>query len=204
MTNHNLTPKQQRFVDEYLIDMNATQAYIRAGYTARGNAAEVNAIRLLRNAQVAALVDEGRKAISERTELTQEQVVTELAKIGFSDVRKLFDENGALIPIHMLSDEAAACLSSFEVVTRRPPGGGEGEVEHVVKVKLWDKPSALVNLGKHLGGFNDKSTVNHQHLHLHQRTPEESRNMLEDRLREALAKVAKTIEHKEGDDDKMD
>ena len=62
-----MTPKQQRFVEEYLVDLNASAAYARAGYVARGNSAEVNASRLLRNAQVASAVSAGRTALAEST-----------------------------------------------------------------------------------------------------------------------------------------
>ena len=70
-----LTPKQARFVEEYLVDMNGAAAYRRAGYTARGNAAEVNASRLLRNAKVAAAVQKAVEARSERTAVTADAVL---------------------------------------------------------------------------------------------------------------------------------
>lgn len=149
-----LTPKQSRFVDEYLIDLNATQAAIRAGYSAK--TAEQQASRLLRNVKVQALVDEQMKARSERTEITQDMVLRELAKIGFSDIRKLFTGGGSLIPVSDLDDDAAACLSSIEITTRKARGGNDDEVEEVSKVRLWDKRAALVDIGKHLGMFKDK------------------------------------------------
>ena len=65
-----LTPKQQRFVEEYLVDLNASAAYRRAGYAAKGNSAEVNAVRLLRNAQVAAAIETAKADRSEETRIT--------------------------------------------------------------------------------------------------------------------------------------
>lgn len=152
-----LTDKQQRFVEEYLIDCNATQAAIRAGYSAK--TAEQQGSRLLRNVQVRAAVDAGREATSEKLEITKERVLGELAKIGFSDIRKMFGPGGHLLPIDALDDDAAAALSSIEVVTRKVPGGEEAEVEHVAKIKVWDKRAALVDIGKHLGMFVEK----HEH-----------------------------------------
>ena len=70
-----LTAKQKRFVAEYLIDLNATAAYRRAGYTGRGNAAEVAAHNLLRNIKVAAAVSDATQKRSERTEITQDMVL---------------------------------------------------------------------------------------------------------------------------------
>ena len=81
-----LTPRQQRFVEEYLVDLNATQAAIRAGYAVSG--ASVEGVRLLGNAKIAEAVAEARKMQSERVNLRADDVVRELMKIGFSDIRK--------------------------------------------------------------------------------------------------------------------
>jgi phage terminase small subunit len=61
-----LTPKQQRFVAEYCVDFNATAAYIRAGYEARGNSAEVSACRLLRNAKVKKAIERKQREVAKR------------------------------------------------------------------------------------------------------------------------------------------
>lgn len=82
-----LTPRQQRFVDEYLIDLNATQAAIRAGYSA--GSAEVEGSRLLRNAKVAAEVSSRKAERSERTEITQDRVLAELWAIATADPNEL-------------------------------------------------------------------------------------------------------------------
>jgi phage terminase small subunit len=84
-----LTPKQQRFVEEYLVDFNGSAAYRRAGYAARGNAAEVNAARLLRNAKVQQAIAAGQAALSERTEITQEMVLERWWKIATADPNDL-------------------------------------------------------------------------------------------------------------------
>ena len=70
-----LTDRQRRFVEEYLLDLNATAAYRRAGYKAAGNAAETNAARLLRNDQVSAAIKEAQAARSGRTLVTADEVI---------------------------------------------------------------------------------------------------------------------------------
>lgn len=148
-----LNDKQKRFVAEYLIDLNATQSAVRAGYSAR--TAYSQGQRLLKHVEVATALESGYAKVADKLEITQERIAAELAKIGFSDIRRMFTPSGALVPLHELCDDAAGALSSFEVVTKRVPGGEASEVEHVAKIKLWDKRAALVDLGKHVGMFKE-------------------------------------------------
>lgn len=154
-----LTPKQQAFVAEYLIDLNATQAAIRAGYSEK--TAQEQASRLLSNVIVSEAIQAAMQERSKRTEITQDMVLRELARIGFSDIRKLFNESGSLKRVEELDDDAAAFVSSVEVVTRKVPGGEDNEVEHTAKIKMWDKRAALVDVGKHLGMFKETVNLNH-------------------------------------------
>lgn len=149
-----LTPKQEAFVREYLIDLNATQAAIRAGYSEK--TAYSQGQRLLKNVEIAQALETAMAARSQRTEVTADRVLAELAKIGFGDIRKMFTESGSLVPVRELDDDAAACLSSIEITTRKVRGGDDDEVEEVSKLKLWDKRAALVDIGRHLGMFTDK------------------------------------------------
>lgn len=155
-----LTPKQARFVEEYLVDLNATQAAIRAGYS-RDTAHSIGHENLSKP-EIQAALSESMAERSQRTEITADRVLRELAKIGFSDIRQMFTEGGGLRRVECLDDEAAAALSSVEVVTRRVPGSDrdDPEYENVTKIKLWDKRAALVDIGRHLGMFNDKLEVN--------------------------------------------
>ena len=157
-----MNPKQSRFVDEYLVDLNATQAYIRAGYVARGNASEVNAARLLRNAQVQAAITIRMKDREKRTEITQDRVLNELAKIGFADIRKAVQwgdgisvqdqesgemviSNGvSLIGSEQIDNDTAAAISEIS------------QTAQGLKIKMHDKKGALVDIGRHLGMFKDK------------------------------------------------
>lgn len=152
-----LTAKQQRFVEEYLVDLNATQAAIRAGYSEA--TAKEQGSRLLTNVNIAEAIAEAQKARSERTGITADRVLQELARIGFSDLRNCLTSEGHLVDPQDWDDDTAAAISSLEVVkTNR----GEKEekdrpIEYTHKIKVWDKNSALEKIGKHLGMFVDRS-----------------------------------------------
>lgn len=150
-----LTARQSRFVDEYLIDLNATQAAIRAGYSEK--TAKSQGQRLLTNVDIESAIQQRMKAREQRTEVTQDRVLRELARLGFSDIRKLFTTGGQLRSVHDLDDDIAAAVQSVEVVTKMLPGadGEEPDIEYVHKIKLWDKNSALEKIAKHLGMFAD-------------------------------------------------
>lgn len=148
--------RHERFAQELAKGASQVEAYRLAGYAP----IEANASRLIRNDKVATRVAELKLAAAERTEITKARVLEELGKIGFSDIRKMFT-NGGLQRIEDLDDDAAACLSSVEVITRRVPGcdRDDPEYENVSKIKLWDKRAALVDIGKHFGMFTEK----HEH-----------------------------------------
>lgn len=148
-----LTPRQQRFVAEYLIDLNATQAAIRSGYSAK--TAEVQGPRLLGNVRVADAIAKAMKAREKRTEITQDRVLQELARIAFFDIRRLYNANGTLKKPHELDDEAAAVLSAVEVVESLA-GGQEGVIATTKKAKVFDKGNALTLAMRHLGMLKDK------------------------------------------------
>jgi phage terminase small subunit len=149
-----LTPRQAAFVAEYLVDLNATKAAIRSGYsekTAHSIGHENLSKPEIQQALTAAMQDR-----AERTQVTQDMVIAELAKIGFSDLRKVMTDAGALIPVQEWEDDMAGAISSVEIV-RRPNGERDENdrpiIEDVVKLRVWDKLNALEKLGKHLGMF---------------------------------------------------
>src|SRR3954449_4422091 len=107
-----LNDRQCRFVEQYLVDLNATQAAIRAGYSA-ATANQIGA-RLLANVKVAAAIAEARAARSRRTEVTQDRVVLELARVAFGDPRRVMSwgQGGVrLRPSAELADEEAAIVA---------------------------------------------------------------------------------------------
>jgi phage terminase small subunit len=150
-----LTPRQATFVEEYLKDLNATQAAIRAGYAER--TANREGSRLLSNVDIAATIAEGQAKRSARTKITADRVLTEFARMGFIDLGTLF-KGGSLLAIETLDKDDRAGITGLEVVTRRK---GEGEVEYVAKVKT-DKGTALLALARHLG--LDKLTIQDQRV----------------------------------------
>jgi phage terminase small subunit len=154
-----LTAKQERFVAEYLIDLNATQAAIRAGYSKK--TAEKIGSENLRKPEIAAHLSASMKAREIRTEITQDRVLAEFAKIAFLDPRKFYDEAGNLIPIHKLDDDTAAALGGMDVSAVR---SADGDIDYTKKIKIIDKKGALDSIARHLGMFTDKTEVKHSGL----------------------------------------
>ena len=154
-----LTAKQQQFVAEYLIDLNATQAAIRAGYSKR--TAEWQGPQLLGKTHVAEAVALAMKARSRRTEVTADRVLQEYAKLAFLDPRRFYDDKGCLIPVFELPADVAAALSGMEVTIERAGKDEDGKQEFadVTKIKFVDKKGALDSVARHLGMFNDKMAL---------------------------------------------
>ena len=151
-----LTPKQARFVDEYLCDLNATQAAARAGYSAR--TANEQGSRLLANVSVRSALSEAMKAREKRTHITQDRVLQELARLAFSDIRKAFKEDGTLKLPQDLDDDTAAAMAGIDTITSSVHGGDEEAPLSLTtkKVKIADKNAALTLAMRHLGMLNDK------------------------------------------------
>jgi len=143
-----LTAKQARFVAEYLVDLNATQAAIRAGYSAK--TAQEQGSRLLSHVMVAEAVKAGKAKQLEQADLTAIRVLEEYRRLGFSDVGDIFDEQGRLKPIKQLPPAVRAAIASVKA-TKKNLTAGDGVTEDVVEVKLWDKLKALNDLAKHFG-----------------------------------------------------
>lgn len=150
-----LTAKRQRFVDEYLVDLNATQAAIRAGYSKK--AARSCGQRLLTFADVAAAIAAKQKKVAEKLDLDATTVLRDLLIHARTDIRKAYDKNGRLLPVHELPDELALVIGSIKVFEEFE-GSGENRVQvgEVRELKFTDRLRALELLGKHLKLFVDK------------------------------------------------
>lgn len=146
--------KHERFVAEYLIDLNATQAAIRAGYSEK--TANREGSRLLSNADIAKAIAERKERQLATADLTAARVLEELRRLAFADPRRLFDENGRLKPITDWSAEDAACLASFEITSQKVKGSEDDEWETVKKIRVWDKTKALDLVAKHFGLLKEK------------------------------------------------
>lgn len=144
-----MTKKQKLFCDEYLIDLNATQAAIRAGYSP-DSAADIG-YENLKKPDIRAYIDKAMAERSKRTGINQDRVLQELARIGFAKITDVLDPTTAKIKADA-SDDDLACIQSVKI---KP---NEFGIER--EVKLCDKKAALELLGKHLGMFQNNLNVN--------------------------------------------
>lgn len=141
-----LNVKQKRFVEEYLIDLNATQAAIRAGYSEK--TAYSSGQRLLKHIDIQAAIQKRQSKRAFRTEVTQDRLINELAWLGFSDLRKVATwdttpESIKLTGSADIDDDTAAALSEISLT---PTG---------FKMKMYDKLGALDKLARHLGMYSE-------------------------------------------------
>lgn len=143
--NH-VTRKQKRFIEEYLIDLNATQAAIRAGYSP--DTAKSIGSENLTKPDIQAHIARAMAERSRRTGVNADRVVMELAKIAFVNANEVIDPKTATIREDALPEDTAA-IQSVKVKTF-----GEDGLER--EIKMADKLRALELLGKHLGMFKDK------------------------------------------------
>lgn len=151
-----LSLKHQRFVAEYLKDLNATQAAIRAGYSEK--TANQQGPALLVNPGISAAIAEGQAKQLEQAHLD----ATETKKvIGWQcrrDIRRLFDSDGNLRPIHTLSEEEASYIDGLDVVKRNVTAG-DGQTDTVLKLKLANRQGYVEMAAKHFGLLVDKGEV---------------------------------------------
>jgi len=165
-----LTPKQKIFVNEYLVDLNATRAY-KAAYPNCKKEETINAAasRMLRNVKVRDFIDERMKEREKRTEITQDKVLNEIAKIAFANgtdfakiVQKSYMKNKLDAQGHLLEEEEIFYNDVELVLTDDLPEdkkkaiSGIKNTKYGIEVASCDKVRALELLGKHLGMFKDK------------------------------------------------
>lgn len=153
-----LNDRQKRFADEWLIDMNGTQAAIRAGYSEK--TANEQAARLLANVSIQEYLEGKREKLAEKVEITQERILQELAFMAFSDPRAYFHPDGTMKGIHELDNGSAAALASLEIEEVFSSGKDKKKSGEIKKFKRWDKRAAIETLNKMLG-FN--APEKHQH-----------------------------------------
>lgn len=151
-----MTDKEQRFIAEYLVDLNATQAAIRAGYSEK--TANRIASRLLSKVDISAEIAVRKAKQLAKADLTATRVLEELRRLAFSDVRKLFDEQGDLRPLGELSDEDAAAIAGLEVIIKNAKAG-DGQTDTIHKIKVWDKTRSLEMLAKHFALLTERVDV---------------------------------------------
>ena len=147
-----LTAKQKRFIEEYLIDLNATQAAIRAGYSPQ-SAKEIGYENLTKP-HIRARVDKAMAKRSKRIGINAERILIELARIGLLNPDNVVNFGSATVKTESSEDDLAA-IASIKVKTIPMEDGDMVERE----VRFHDKIKALELAGKHLGMFKDKVEV---------------------------------------------
>lgn len=159
-----LSPKQRRFVEEYLVDLNATQAAIRAGYSV--TSARALGCQLLSKPDVADAVKAGQTKLAKKSGVTAERLIEEYAKLGFSNMADYITGEGAErgVDLSALTRDQAAAISEMTVETYLEGKGDEAERIKRVKFKLADKKGALDSMARHLGMFTDHLVVKHDPL----------------------------------------
>ncbi len=155
-----LTPRQAAFAAEYLVDLNATQAAIRAGYSVK--TAKVIGAENLTKPAIFSIIQSGHAARLERTRISADSVLTELAKLGYSNILDYvtIDEAGqASVDLRNMTREQAAALTELTIEETTERDGKELKAVRRTKIKLADKRGALEAIGRHLGLFKEKLEI---------------------------------------------
>ncbi len=147
-----LTLKMKRFIEEYLVDLNATQAAIRAGYSPESaySIGDEN----LKKPVIKNAIDKALAERSRRTGINQDRILLELAKIAFLNPIDVIDMDEATIRGDANREDTAA-IASVKVKTIPTPDGNIVERE----VKTYDKLKALEQIGRHLGMWKDNINI---------------------------------------------
>lgn len=140
-----LTAKQERFVLEYLVDSNATQAAIRAGYKAKN--ADVVSSQLLGKSWVADAINKAKSKLSKKLLLKAEDVLLELARLAVVDTSEAFNLDGSVKPLHEIPEDVRRAIAGIEL--EAAPKGSRRKGARIKKLRFWSKTEALNMLGRH-------------------------------------------------------
>ena len=146
--NNGLSPKQKLFVNEYPVDLNATEAALRAGYSPKS--AKVIGAENLSKPAISAALEKAMTARAEQIEITAESVVKELASIAFANINDVATWQSGEVTVLDSATSTADALSAVAQVTSTASG---------LQLKMHDKQAALVTLGKHLGMFRERHQI---------------------------------------------
>lgn len=151
-----LTPKQRLFCDEWLIHRNATRAYLKA-YGGQYDSARVEGCKHLTKPNIRAYLDQKLSEIEKKYEMNLETCISGLSRIATANMMDYINNDGT-VDLSVLDHDQAAAIQEITVETyeERTGRGDETETVKRVKLKLYDKRSALLDLGKHFGGFKTK------------------------------------------------
>lgn len=162
-----LTPKRNRFVEEYLRDLNATRAYRDAGFRGDDNTCAVEGHKLLRDPKVAAAIAKAMEERSKRTKIDADWVLRRLAEEADADIADIYGPDGSLKPIHEWPSVFRKGLVAGVEIEELFEGRGESreQVGKVRKIKLTDRTKIVELIGKHVdvGAFRERADVNVKH-----------------------------------------
>jgi phage terminase small subunit len=147
-----LTDRQYRFVQEYLVDLNATQAAMRAGY--KPHTASRTGCENLKKPEIASAIAAAQAARSQRVALTQDAILTELALLALSDIRHyVIDDTGN---VHLAPGAPAAAMRAVASLKKRIVPTAAGPI-YETEIRLWNKPASVKMAGQHLGLFTERA-----------------------------------------------
>ena len=155
-----MAAKQVAFVQEYLLDLDASKAVVRAGYHATGQRAAEIGYQLLQKPPVQEAIREALAARAKRTEISQDRTLKEIARVAFLDPLELFANDGTLLPLNKMPEDARRAIASLEV-EELWEGTGKDRIAigRLKKIKLVSKEGTLTLVGRHLGIFNEKDNA---------------------------------------------
>lgn len=155
-----LTAKQQRFIAEYLIDLNAAQAAIRAGYAVKG--AKDQAYQLMQRPEVVAAIKEAIEARNQRVQVDADYVLNRLTEIDQMDLLDILDDDMSIKPLSKWPKVWRQSLSGFDIAEMFEGVGKERDLVGLMKKIKWpDKVKNLELLGKHVNVNAFRENVNH-------------------------------------------
>jgi len=159
-----LTPRQRAFIREYPVDLNATKAAIRAGYSSVPASAGLLGHLLLKNPIIKGAINKALEDRAARIGMTQDTVIAEMAALATSSVDHYYiDDEGQVQLQPGAPSNAMAAIQSIKKKTR-VHYGKDGEItgkDYDVEIRLWDKPTPLKLMGRHVGitAFSDRVEV---------------------------------------------
>lgn len=184
-----LSPKQRRFVEEYLVDLNATQAAMRAGYSAKS--AHYIGQELLIKTRIADAIHAAQIARSQRVELNQNAVLQEIALLSHSNVRDyVIDDYGNLELREGAPEQAMRAVASLKKKIVHTETG----VIYDTEIKLWNKPASIRMAGEHLGLFRE-GTIESQDVQEAQAARKATVGELRQRLKDIAVRHHQAAQH---------
>lgn len=161
MSKKKLTARQEQFCNEYIVDLNATQAAIRAGYAEKNAAKEAS--RLLGLSHIQEQIAERKSERIERTKVDADYVLNRLVQIDQMDVADILDDQGGVRPISQWPKIWRQFISGVDVTEVGGKGDDEGAIIVLKKIKWPDKVKNLELIGKHIDVQAFKERASHEH-----------------------------------------